>query len=815
MEKINFNVSSKTARLIGRENISDSNGAIIELVKNAYDADASLVYIDFNIIFEAVPNEIDFQNIKKIFSKDEISFLLNFYNQDNGNLVKKDNLTANQENKLEKMFFEKNQIIILDNGVGMNEEIIKTVWMNIGTDDKENNSVSAKGRVKTGAKGIGRFALEKLSQNTIVYSKKNNNKTVFWKLDWNQFENFKLLDDIKADIEVIDKEMQDVIKNYIDSSVLGEKIKEFKNGTFIILKGTRDVWNEKIFKRINNNLMSINPFGNVDKFDVIVNNRVKHSFDYRSEDTFLSDDNYDYFIKAIFNGENEVEISLKRNEVDLKSKIQTLENGDKAKIDEFWKREAFKNYPYKKENYNQTITNIYKVSDLLKVDNIENIKKIGKFSIELYFLKSGRSEYSFIKDFKVNERRKLLSKFSGIKIYRDDFKVRPYGEEDGPMYDWLSLGSRSQKNPASVSHPNSSWHVNTYQLIGNVKISRKNNPELKDMANREALALNDTYFLFVELIQEIISKFEYDRQYVYREYALWVKSLLKEKSKNEDIKQSIKNEKENKEKSEESFTEEEYREALYEETVDKEYSDKTLKILMNFSVAGVTANTFAHEMESVSNNLDARNSQLRMCIDNILEGNKFEENDFYDPYKVIKEGEAIDILLSKWLKIIMDSVSKSSSKVQRISLMKFFEEIYDDWSGLLNEKYIYPEIECDNDVYVELEKTDLYLIFNNLILNSSYYLERKINGNKRIIRIKIVEKQNNVYITFENNGPSLDEKYLSTPDIIFNAGETSKIEGTGLGLWICKEAVIRNYGEIHTIPIESGFKIEIKLPKVR
>lgn len=35
MEKIKFNVSSKTARLIGRENISDSNGAIIELVKNA------------------------------------------------------------------------------------------------------------------------------------------------------------------------------------------------------------------------------------------------------------------------------------------------------------------------------------------------------------------------------------------------------------------------------------------------------------------------------------------------------------------------------------------------------------------------------------------------------------------------------------------------------------------------------------------------------------------------------------------------------------------------------------------------------------
>ena len=58
MEKIKFNVSSKTARLIGRENISDSNGAIIELVKNAYDADAESVYINFDIIYENIPNEI-------------------------------------------------------------------------------------------------------------------------------------------------------------------------------------------------------------------------------------------------------------------------------------------------------------------------------------------------------------------------------------------------------------------------------------------------------------------------------------------------------------------------------------------------------------------------------------------------------------------------------------------------------------------------------------------------------------------------------------------------------------------------------------
>ena len=42
MAKISFNVDAYTARLIGRENVSKLNGAIIELVKNTYDADATI-----------------------------------------------------------------------------------------------------------------------------------------------------------------------------------------------------------------------------------------------------------------------------------------------------------------------------------------------------------------------------------------------------------------------------------------------------------------------------------------------------------------------------------------------------------------------------------------------------------------------------------------------------------------------------------------------------------------------------------------------------------------------------------------------------
>ena len=47
MKVLPFKVSAKTAWLIGRENVSKAEGAIAELVKNAYDADASFCVVAF------------------------------------------------------------------------------------------------------------------------------------------------------------------------------------------------------------------------------------------------------------------------------------------------------------------------------------------------------------------------------------------------------------------------------------------------------------------------------------------------------------------------------------------------------------------------------------------------------------------------------------------------------------------------------------------------------------------------------------------------------------------------------------------------
>jgi peptidyl-tRNA hydrolase len=55
MSEISFSVSARTARLIGQENFTNPEGAVLELVKNSYDTDAKNCIVVFDIPFETIP----------------------------------------------------------------------------------------------------------------------------------------------------------------------------------------------------------------------------------------------------------------------------------------------------------------------------------------------------------------------------------------------------------------------------------------------------------------------------------------------------------------------------------------------------------------------------------------------------------------------------------------------------------------------------------------------------------------------------------------------------------------------------------------
>lgn len=152
---------ARIVRTIGDQLISGPEAAIIELVKNSYDADSPYVQI----------------SISPTQGGDD-------------------------------------RIIVCDEGHGMSAEDLVSKWLEPATSDKlERRTSPVKNRVMLGAKGVGRFATARLGQILCLKSTKEVQQGVFESseiiLDWKQFEQATYLDQIDIDISV----QRDVPKN--------------------------------------------------------------------------------------------------------------------------------------------------------------------------------------------------------------------------------------------------------------------------------------------------------------------------------------------------------------------------------------------------------------------------------------------------------------------------------------------------------------------------------------------------------------------------------------------------------------------------
>lgn len=843
MKKVEFSVGAKAARLIGRENIADVDGALMELIKNAYDADASCVMVRYHIPFLDVPSKVDIGEIKKILSEDDFRCFFSYYDEDiNGILIKK-NLSDKENTELEEILSAYNSIIIADNGCGMSYETVTSSWMYIGTSDKEKNYTSAKGRIKTGAKGIGRFALDKLSKCSRMYTKtSSSDKMIAWAMDWDQFAKARLISEVEADIDEIEDDYKEIISRHFDSDLMGEY--DWSHGTLIVLSPTRELWSKRLFKKVNTNLRSINPIGSVDRFDVIITNDFYSDYNYKTEQVAIDKEDYDYRIRVNYDGEEKVLLQLQRNEVDLSVKRIVVEKYNESiekSTEEFWNRKAFLLEHYHREDYDSELAFEYGINELLPNDSLDKVKKVGPFSAELYFMRRDNNErYPLMKSVSRSKRSAIVDKFSGIKIYRDAFKVRPYGDE-GSLYDWLELGTRSQKSPAGVAHPTGSWKVEPYQIIGWVLIGRENNPLLEDMANREGLALNEHYYIFRDLMIKAIAEFEFDRQYVYRECGKWIKEIENEiasRHKSDKIIEAAKRQMGGKKEANSgagqldsleddksidvnAFTEEEYLGAVQQLVEDSERKLNEKQIMQILSSSGIVLNTFFHEFNAINTQFHVEAPQIRSRIRYILNNQEYTGLQAYDPYQRIDALEKNDRVTAAFLDVVMEGLKKDNLNIKEIHLKDEIEQIIEQWELMLKEKHISLDFTSDVEEEVgdkwKLAKVDLYIILNNFMLNSAWFLEETHNAN-RCVTCSLLVREKTFELVMKNNGPSLNSKYQYNPNKIFELGETTKekktqddrtIEGTGLGLWILKETVERNNGIVEVLTEGDGFALRI------
>ncbi len=99
------------------------------------------------------------------------------------------------------------------------------------------------------------------------------------------------------------------------------------------------------------------------------------------------------------------------------------------------------------------------------------------------------------------EVRAWLREWTGVSVYRDGFRVWPYGE---PHDDWLRLDQRRVNNPVE--------HLSNNQVIGFVDITRDGNPGLVDQTNREGLVNNRALEDLRRVMYFVLQVLEAERQ---------------------------------------------------------------------------------------------------------------------------------------------------------------------------------------------------------------------------------------------------------------------------------------------------------------
>lgn len=382
---VSFRPRARLLKIIGSELISDEVVALIELVKNAHDADASNVRVRFLAGDEGGP-----------------------------------------------------EIHIIDDGVGMDRSGLLGGWMEPAGSTKrgEGRRHTASGRRMLGEKGVGRFAADKLGRRLELFSRpKGNTAEVHAVFDWDAFESeTHMLEDVKSRWEI---RPATVVPSH---------------GTHLRITGLRNVWTERMYRRLSTRLARLrSPSSPTNSFSIQLES---DSFpDYGRSETASYLDHAPYVIDARFDG---------------RRSFSTRVNGKKA---------TSHSWP------GATDLTCGPVAIRLHAFDLEtdSLAKVGPRA----------------------EVRAWLREWSGVSLFRDGYRVWPYGE---PHDDWLRLDQRRVNNPVVCLSNN--------QVVGFVEISQERNPELRDQTNREGLIHNPALEDLRRAVHYVFQLLEAERQAV-------------------------------------------------------------------------------------------------------------------------------------------------------------------------------------------------------------------------------------------------------------------------------------------------------------
>lgn len=687
-----FRPRARIIRTLGRELISNEIIAMQELIKNAYDADATVCLITFVPPLEPGHGEI----------------------------------------------------IIEDDGEGMSLHTLQSAWMEPATLSKVRRTHS--GRLKrrvTGEKGIGRFASARIAsilELTSVSSETQRRVTA--RFDWGAFDDeSQYLDEIQCEwIEDIPPP-------------------EAKPGTKVRLIGLHDDWTRekgKAFRNLRSELSRlVSPIGRPDfRIELEIPPPFTEFSGEVSPPAFLGKPRY--WITG---------------RVDSNGILDAVYEGPEGATQQILEKDHLPQIKFTggREPQCGPFTFEFRVWDRTNED-----------------LRPLASEFgSTLRDI-----RRDLDAASGIRIYRDEFRVLL------PDSDWLRLDLRRVQNPT--------LRLSNNQIVGVVSISRDQNPELTDQTNRQGIVDSPAFEDFKSAVKDVLSRLEVRRD------------LARRPEDERPATQGI-------------FGN--FNIAPLRDYVTGRYpKDTALAQLVTDTEQ--TLSVGVTEVKTVLARY-RRLATLGQLVDGILHEGRtplsaissavlFMRRDLTN-LEVGRGVSATRERLQKRLSVVEEQLERLSDLFRRIApfsgrkagrpksstLERMLADIVSLAHGQIEELGVHVKLP-EGSTPVTLDASDMQSLFYNLLENALHWLQR-VPANERAIVVEIKNRPNAIEILFSDSGPGVDE---DVRDRIFDPYFSTKPDGMGLGLALAGEIAAEYDGTLELLaegPLDGAtFRITLR-----
>ncbi|HFZ1795323.1 TPA: ATP-binding protein [Serratia marcescens] len=448
-----FRTRARTLDLLGRQQIAGIPTAINELLKNAHDAYADNVDIDY--------------------------------------------------------FREASVFVLRDDGVGMSKSDFENRWLTLGTESKVKNSNTSlppidktkKYRNQMGEKGIGRLAIASIGKQVLIITKTKQSKelTIAF-INWQIFELPGLnLDDLTVPVRTFNrmpdysqiKPMKDELVNSLDDLL--------QRG--LIAKGK--------YKEISDTIFSFNISPDLLSKKLI---RFKNLDDESSSGTMFLVSPVDYILNSDIDGDSsgkeatKIEkmlmgfhntMTISHPEPLLDIVFRDYRSNDDTYVDIIDKEHFFTSEDFEQadhhfhgyfDEYGQFKGNIriYHEKSFEHLVNWSgnnfNLTSCGPFEINLAYVQ-GDKKHSIMANEDYARVTSKSDKFGGLYIYKDNIRILPYGDSD---YDYLEIEKRRSKHAGLA-------FFSYRRMFGVISLTHEENFKLKEKAGREGFIEDQAY----------------------------------------------------------------------------------------------------------------------------------------------------------------------------------------------------------------------------------------------------------------------------------------------------------------------------------